>query len=147
MPTACKLIALVLSCRKSLFHVECLFWHREPSSLESQFYFLQSGKSTPYVLKNISCTIPQRKTTAIAGASGSGKTTLLKLLLKFYEHISGSINIGSIGLIKINNDFWRINCGAVMQDTFIFNETTAGNISESEQNEIIDLEIFFKRTH
>jgi ATP-binding cassette subfamily B protein len=28
----------------------------------------------------------------------------------------------------------------VMQDTFIFNDTIAGNISESEQNEIIDRE-------
>ena len=135
MPTACKLIALVLSCRKLLFHVECFILAQRTRFAGISILFLQSGKSTPYVLKNISCAIPQ------------GKTTLSKLLLKFYEHISGSINIGSIGLIKINNDFWRINCGAVMQDTFIFNETTAGNISESEQNEIIDLEIFFKRTH
>lgn len=31
-----------------------------------------------------------------------------------------------------------MNCGAVLQETFIFNDTIAGNISESEQNEIID---------
>ena len=96
------------------------------------------GKSTPYVLKNFSCTIPEGKTTAIVGASGSGKTTLMKLLLKFYEPTSGSINIGSVDLNNINNDFWRMNCGAVMQDTFMFNDTIAGNISESEQNEMID---------
>ncbi len=96
------------------------------------------GKSTPFVLKNISCTIPAGKTTAIVGASGSGKTTLMKLLLKFYEPTKGSINIGSIDLNDVNNDYWRMNCGAVMQDTFMFNDTIAGNISESEQNEIID---------
>jgi ATP-binding cassette, subfamily B, bacterial len=96
------------------------------------------GKSTPYVLKNINCVIPAGKTTAIVGASGSGKTTLMKLLLKFYEPTKGSINIGSINLNDINNDYWRLNCGAVMQDTFMFNDTIAGNISESEQNEIID---------
>lgn len=100
--------------------------------------FRYGGKSTPFVLKNINCTLPQGKTTAIVGASGSGKTTLLKLLLKFYEPTKGSIAIGSIDLNNINNDFWRMNCGAVMQDTFIFNDTIAGNISESEQNEIID---------
>ena len=33
-----------------------------------------------------------------------------------------------------------MNCGAVLQETFIFNDTIAGNISESEQNEIIDRE-------
>lgn len=31
-----------------------------------------------------------------------------------------------------------MSCGAVLQETFIFNDTIAGNISESEQNEIID---------
>jgi ATP-binding cassette subfamily B protein len=96
------------------------------------------GKSTPFVLKNVNCIIPEGKTTAIVGASGSGKTTLMKLLLKFYEPTKGSINIGSIDLNSINNDFWRMNCGAVMQDTFMFNDTIAGNISESEQNEMID---------
>jgi ATP-binding cassette subfamily B protein len=96
------------------------------------------GKSTPFVLKNVNCIIPEGKTTAIVGASGSGKTTLMKLLLKFYEPTSGSINIGSVDLNNIKNDFWRLNCGAVMQDTFMFNDTIGGNISESEQNEMID---------
>ena len=98
------------------------------------------GKSTPYVLKNINCTFPQGKTTAIVGASGSGKTTLMKLLLKFYDPTKGNILIDQSDLNTINNDYWRMNCGAVMQDTFMFNDTIAGNISESEQNEIIDRE-------
>jgi ATP-binding cassette, subfamily B, bacterial len=98
------------------------------------------GKSTPYVLNNLNCSFPEGKTTAIVGASGSGKTTLMKLLLKFYEPTEGSISIGSVALNHINNDFWRSNCGAVMQDTFMFNDTIAGNISESEQNEMIDRE-------
>lgn len=96
------------------------------------------GKSTPFVLKNLNCSILEGKTTAIVGASGSGKTTLMKLLLKFYEPTKGNITVGSIDLNTINNDYWRSNCGAVMQDTFMFNDTIAGNISESEQNEMID---------
>lgn len=100
--------------------------------------FRYGGKSTPFVLKNINCTLPEGKTTAIVGASGSGKTTLVKLLLKFHKPTKGTILIGEDELSHINNDFWRMNCGAVMQDTFIFNDTVAGNISESEQNELID---------
>jgi ATP-binding cassette subfamily B protein len=100
--------------------------------------FRYGGKSTPFVLKNINCTLPEGKTTAIVGASGSGKTTLVKLLLKFHEPTTGEILVNSSILSTINNDYWRMNCGAVMQDTFIFNDTIAGNISESEQNEIID---------
>ncbi|AUC77828.1 peptidase domain-containing ABC transporter [Olleya sp. Bg11-27] len=100
--------------------------------------FRYGGKSTPYVLKNLNCILPEGKTTAIVGASGSGKTTLIKLLLKFHAPTKGSILINSDDLGNIHNDYWRMNCGAVMQDTFIFNDTIAGNISESEQNEIID---------
>ncbi len=111
---------------------------KEKSIIIKNLSYRYGGKSSPIILKNINCTIPEGKTTAIVGASGSGKTTLLKLLLKFYEPTKGNINIGAINLNDINTDFWRLNCGAVMQDTFIFNDTIAGNISESEQNEIID---------
>jgi ATP-binding cassette, subfamily B, bacterial len=102
--------------------------------------FQYGSKSSPLVLKNLNLVIPEGKTTAIVGASGSGKTTLIKLLLKFYKPTSGAINIGNIDLNTINNDFWRMNCGAVLQETFIFNDTIAGNISESEQEEILDKE-------
>ena len=101
-------------------------------------FFRYGGKSTPFVLKNINCTLPEGKTTAIVGASGSGKTTLVKLLLKFHQPTKGRIRIDTNNLADIHNDYWRMNCGAVMQDTFIFNDTIAGNISESEQDEIID---------
>lgn len=100
--------------------------------------FRYGGKSSFWVLKNINCVFPHGKTTAIVGASGSGKTTLMKLLLKFHEPTKGNINIGRVQLKNINNNYWRLNCGAVMQDTFMFNDSIAGNISESEQNEIID---------
>lgn len=101
--------------------------------------FRYGSKSSPLVLKNLNFEIPEGRTTAIVGASGSGKTTLLKLLLKFYEPNDGEIYIDNTDLSLINNDFWRLNCGAVLQETFIFNDSIAGNISESEQNEIIDI--------
>jgi ATP-binding cassette subfamily B protein len=109
--------------------------------------FRYGSKSSPLVLKNLSLEIPEGKTTAIVGASGSGKTTLIKLLLKFYEPTEGEIYIGDTDLKNINNDFWRLNCGAVLQETFIFNDSIAGNISESEQNEVIDREKLKMASH
>jgi len=104
----------------------------------SNLWFQYGGKSSPFVIKNLSCTFSEGKTTAIVGASGSGKTTLLKLLLKFCNPTKGDIFIGDDNLSNINNDFWRLNCGAVLQDKFIFNDTITGNIAESEQDEIVD---------
>jgi ATP-binding cassette subfamily B protein len=87
----------------------------------------QGGAAEP-VLKDIHLKIPHGKITAIVGSSGSGKTTLLKLLLKFYENYNGSIRIGDINLKKISHSTWRSNCGSVLQEGFIFNDTIAGNI-------------------
>lgn len=80
------------------------------------------------VLNCINIVIPEKKTTAIVGASGSGKTTLVKLLLKFYEISSGTIKIGSVNLNNIDTYWWRENCGAVLQDGYIFSDSILQNI-------------------
>ncbi len=100
--------------------------------------FQYGGKDSPKVLDNISFQIPQGKITAIVGASGSGKTTLIKLLLKFYEPTLGAIKIGSTKLNNLGTTFWRRNCGSVMQDGFLFGDTIARNITESDSEGIID---------
>jgi len=84
------------------------------------------------VLKHVSIKIPRGKTTAIVGASGSGKTTLIKLLLGFYEPTKGSIKIGPTQLNHIYQKVWRQQCGVVMQEGFLFSETIAKNIAESD---------------
>ena len=86
------------------------------------------------VLHNIYLTIPQDKITAIVGASGSGKTTLVKLLLSYYTPQEGKINVGTQPLEKFNPEWWRNQCGAVMQDGYIFSESIAKNITTSDTN-------------
>jgi ATP-binding cassette subfamily B protein len=82
-----------------------------------------------HVLDNLNLTIPAKKLTAIVGTSGSGKTTLMKLLLKFYDPITGEIEIDKTGLHSISQKAWRNHIGAVMQEGFIFNDTIANNIA------------------
>lgn len=84
------------------------------------------------VLQDINLTIPSGKTTAIVGASGSGKTTLLKLLLGFYEPLEGRVTVGRTPLSLVDKRYWRSLCGTVMQDGFIFSDTIAHNIAESD---------------
>jgi len=87
------------------------------------------------VLDNLSITIPKGKITAIVGPSGSGKTTLIKLLLKFYEPRKGNIRIGGENFKFINVKKWREQCGSVLQDGTLFNDTLERNITESRANE------------
>ncbi len=96
-------------------------------------YFRYDGRNAPWVLDDITLTIPAGKTTAIVGMSGSGKTTLLKLLLKFYPAEKGEIWAGDARLDNIDNSEWRRNCGVVMQDGFIFSDTIAKNIAISDE--------------
>ncbi len=81
------------------------------------------------VIKNLDVTIPANKITAIVGVSGSGKTTLMKLLLNFYKLDKGSISVGSHNLNTISQKVWRQQCGVVMQEGYIFNDTIAKNIA------------------
>ena len=84
------------------------------------------------ILSDINLSIPNGKVTAIVGASGSGKTTLVKLLLGFYEPLNGSIQIGSANLSEYNLGWWRSQCGAVMQEGYLFSDTIARNIAISD---------------
>lgn len=91
--------------------------------------FSYTGSEQELALKDISLTIPAHKVTAIVGESGCGKTTLIKLLQGFYEPTRGCIRVGGVALPGINPHTWRAATGSVMQDSFIFSDTIAGNIA------------------
>ena len=90
------------------------------------------------ILSDINLSIPNGKVTAIVGASGSGKTTLVKLLLGFYEPLNGNIEIGNANLSEYNLGWWRSQCGAVMQEGYLFSDTIARNIAISDDGPDIE---------
>lgn len=96
--------------------------------------FQYEGPQSPYVLKDINLFIPEGKITAIVGASGSGKTTLMKMLLKFYEPVSGEITFNHLNINDISPLDLRKNCGVVMQNGFIFSDSIERNIATSDEN-------------
>ena len=118
-----------------------LTWEDGRNILIRNLYLRYPGAGNDHVLKNINLTIPFGKTTAIVGSSGSGKTTLLKLLLRFYNSSQGGIYLGSgpdhyrqpINIDEFSHSAWRLNCGVVMQEGFIFSDTIARNIAVADQ--------------
>lgn len=85
--------------------------------------------SNRMVLKNINLKIPQGKTLAIVGYTGSGKSTLVSLIPRLFEPISGKILIDGNDIKKIPLEVLRKNIGFVTQETFLFSDTIANNIS------------------
>jgi ATP-binding cassette, subfamily B, bacterial len=88
--------------------------------------FAYNGRS--HILKNLSLQIPAGTTIGIVGATGSGKSTLVKLLLRFYEVISGRILVDGIDIRDLNLSDLRQCIGWVSQDVFLFHGTVADNI-------------------
>lgn len=91
------------------------------------------GPRSPFVLKDIDLVIEENNVTAIVGTSGSGKTTLLKMLLGFYQPVTGEILIGDTRLSGLSLKVWRERVGAVMQDGFLFSDTIAYNIAPGSE--------------
>jgi ATP-binding cassette subfamily B protein len=100
----------------------------------TQMSFAFPGLANDPVLKNINMRIEEGKVTAIVGVSGSGKTTLLKLLLKIYDQYQGEIAAGEHNFRLIKPSYWRRQCGAVLQDGYIFNDSIAKNIVVGDQH-------------
>ncbi len=95
--------------------------------------FRYVGAEDP-VLTGINLSIQPQKVTAVVGASGSGKTTLMKLLLKFYDPTAGEIFYGKHHLKTISAKSWRDQCGVVMQEGYVFNDTIAANIAVGQDH-------------
>ena len=81
------------------------------------------------VLRDISLTIQRGETVAFVGASGSGKSTMLDLLLRFYDPQSGTIRLDSTDIRDLDLASYRHIFGVVSQETMLFNDTIANNIS------------------
>ena len=81
------------------------------------------------VFKNLNFTIQGSQFIGIVGQTGSGKTTLAKLLLRFYDPISGSVKINNINIKNLTLQELRKHIGFVSQDTFLFDGTIKENIA------------------
>ncbi len=81
------------------------------------------------VLENISFSVPAGSTVALVGRSGAGKTTLCNLVARFYDPVSGRIELDGHHLQDINLDAYRRLLGVVEQDVFLFDGTVRDNIA------------------
>ncbi|UAK30726.1 ABC transporter ATP-binding protein/permease [Nocardia asteroides] len=81
------------------------------------------------VIDDVTVTIPSGGMTAIVGPSGSGKTTLLRLIARFWDVDSGSIQIGGIDLRDIPTPDLMRTLAVVFQDTYLFDGTIEDNLT------------------
>ncbi len=80
------------------------------------------------VLDEVSFVAEPGTVTALVGPSGSGKSTLAKLLCRFWDVEDGSISIGGADLRSIPSQQLMDQIAFVFQETFLFDDTIAGNL-------------------
>ena len=80
-------------------------------------------------------------TTALVGESGGGKSTVFRLLFRFYNAQSGTIQIDGHDTESVTIDSLRRHIGVVPQDTVLFNESLMYNLKYSRQS-ATDEEVF-----
>ncbi|MCW6035029.1 ABC transporter ATP-binding protein/permease [Spirulina subsalsa FACHB-351] len=109
-------------------------YHRIQEGIRFENVSFAYPGSQDKVLDDINLWVPKGKTVALVGSSGAGKSTLVDLVPRYYDPIEGRITLDGIDLKDFNMYDLRRAMGVVSQDTFLFNNTIAYNISYGKED-------------
>jgi len=100
------------------------------------FHYPVSGGTAPrWVLRNVSFTLPAGATLGVVGATGSGKSALLDLVPRIYDPQEGEILIDGVPTHELALDDLRAEIGYVPQESFLFSDSLARNLSYGAPDE------------
>lgn len=94
--------------------------------------------SDQHALRNLDLEIPAGRTVALVGPNGAGKTTITKLLCRFYEPTSGSIEIDGTDIRNIPVEDLHEACTVLFQSPVHFRATVAENIAIADVESNVD---------
>jgi ATP-binding cassette subfamily B protein len=113
-------------------------WFRYPSPAEVSLASLEpialhpleqsEGIENPWVIKDLSFTVPAGKLTALVGPSGAGKTTISQLVPRLYDPVTGTVRIGGHDLRNLTLRSLNDTIGVVTQDAHMFHDTIRANL-------------------
>jgi ATP-binding cassette, subfamily B, bacterial IrtB/YbtQ len=123
----------------ALLRIQPLSTSTPPATLErydivcDRVTFSYTGNPTP-VVKELSCHLPEKSFTALVGSSGSGKTTLTRLMMRYADPQSGSIQIGGIDIRNVTPEELLRKISVVFQEVYLFDDTVLNNIRLAKSN-------------
>jgi len=110
-------------------HVECIDFE------DVSFTYPKTNRE---ILKYFNLSIQNPEHIGIVGESGSGKSTILRLLLRYYPIQTGKIRINKISLDQFSFEELHRHIAVLEQDTYLFNDTIAGNIAIAKPEATMD---------
>ena len=103
-----------------------------PARTEGNVEFCDVGFSyTPEkpLIEHLSFSVKAGQKVAIVGPTGAGKTTIVNLLMRFYDPVSGHIEIDGQNIEACRREAVRDKFSMVLQDTWLFEGTVYENIA------------------
>ena len=87
------------------------------------------GEDGPDVLHDVTTHVEAGQTIALVGHTGAGKSTFVKLLTRFYDPTTGSIELDGHDLRSLEQHWLRRSMGIVPQEGFLFAGSVHDNIA------------------
>ena len=96
------------------------------------------GLEGPWVLRDVSLTIPAGSRCAIVGEVGAGKSTFVNLIPRLFEAPEGTLFLDGRDIRTIPLTTLKASIGLVSQDIFLFSETIRENILFGRQDATVE---------
>ena len=96
------------------------------------FHYPGSGRPA---LKDFDLFVPAGQTVALVGENGAGKSTLVKLLCRFYDPDSGTVEIDGVDIRRYSVEELQDRIAVLFQFPMHYHETAAQNIEISGRSE------------
>nr|XP_034902219.1 ABC transporter B family member 22-like [Populus alba] len=98
-----------------------------------QVYFIYPARPKQIILRGVDLKIEASKIVALVGRSGSGKATTIRLIERFYDTLSGSIEVDGINIMCSNLRASRSHIALVSQEQTLFAGTRRDNIAYAKE--------------
>lgn len=97
--------------------------------LQNVSFHYPEAKESQLAVRNFSLDIKHGEKVGLVGYSGSGKTTITKLLLRFMDVTSGSVQLGTTDIRQLTQQSLRQHIAYVPQEPMLFHRDIQENIS------------------
>jgi ATP-binding cassette subfamily B protein len=88
-----------------------------------------SYEADQQLLRNISFRVEPGETLGLLGRTGSGKTSLVRLIMRLYDPLSGTVELGGVPLQRQRLRELRRRVGMVSQDVQLFHASLRDNLT------------------
>jgi ABC-type multidrug transport system fused ATPase/permease subunit len=99
---------------------------RVEGHVEFESVWFRYAPDEPWVVRDVSFSVPAGKRVAVVGLSGSGKSTLFQLLLRFHDPSRGTIRVDGHDLARLRLDDVRRQIALATQEAVVLADMTVG---------------------